>query len=294
MKTQQASRTAEIVAAFRAIHLKYHDAPKLVDDPYSVQLTSAPLRFLVKTPALYWLATQRWLYGWTWPLQGEALARGRYAEEKLEATLDEGIAQYVMLGAGLDSFALRRTDLVQRLAVFEVDHPATQRVKLERLRKNGWQVPDSVTMVAVDMEIDSLRDKLLRTSYAPTAPTFFALLGTAPYLTRGAFASILADVSALCPVGSQFVFDFPVPDFFDAISSSYHLRKLDRGTKKRGEPLITGFQTDELRELLAGAGWELTELVSPEEQQARYFAGRKDLLRPLDHFHFACARRTGR
>ncbi|MEM7135455.1 MAG: SAM-dependent methyltransferase [Myxococcota bacterium] len=293
MRTQRASRTAEVVAAFRAIHTKYHDAPKLVEDPYAAQLTSAPFRLLVRSPALYWLATFRRFYGWSWPLQGEALARGRYAEDKLEASLDDGIAQYVMLGAGLDSFALRRRDLTEKIAVFEIDHPATQRAKLERLRKNGWEVPRSVTMVAVDMEVDSLRDRLLQTSYAPTTPTFFALLGTVPYLTREAFASTLADVSSLCPAGSLFVFDFPAPEFFDAIPSSYHLRKMDRGTKRRGEPLITSFCTDELRELLADAGWELAELVSPEEQEARYFAEREDLLCPLDHFYFACARKVG-
>ncbi len=291
MKAEEGSKTAEGVAAFRAIHLKHHDEPKVFEDPYAIHLTSGRLRRLVTNRFLYWIATSKIFYGWTYPLQGQALARARFAEERLEQALSDGMQQYVILAAGFDSFVLRRKDLLDRLAVFEVDHPATQRVKLKRLADAGLKVPPSVTCIPVDMEGESLSQKLLATSYSRDVRTFFSLLGTVPYLTREAFGVTLEAMAECSPPGNLLVFDFADPGFFEAIKTSNTHRRQDRATRRRGEPLITGFNIDELRALLKEVGWDLVGTLSPEDQRARYFAGRRDQLGPLEHFHIAHATR---
>lgn len=291
MKDEQASKTAEIVAAFRAIHTKYHHDPKILRDPYAVYLTSDRLRRLVSNRFLHWLATRRWLYGWTYPLQGESLARARYAEDHLEAALPNGIRQYVILAAGFDSFSLRRRELLGKLSVFEVDHPATQRVKLQRLKKHGFEIPRSVTCVPVDMETEPLSRKLLASGYSRDICSFFSLLGTIPYLTREAFKKTLEELTAISPTGSLLVFDFMDTGYFTAVQSSATLKKQYQATKRRGEPLITAIDIPDLNKLLKDAGWTLVETLSPQDQHTRYFAGRRDPLRPLDHFHLARAKR---
>jgi len=292
MKAEQASKTAEATAAFRAIHTAYHHEPKILDDPYAVHLTSNRLRRLVSNRFLHWLAMRNFIYGWTYPLQAQVLCRARYAEDRLEQALSDGVRQYVILAAGFDSFAWRRRDLLETLSVFELDHPATQQVKLQRLAQEGLAVPPSLTCIPIDMETESLGDKLLGASYSRTVLSFFSLLGTVPYLTREAFGTTLREITKCSPAGSLLVFDFPDAGLFEAIHSSETLRKQDRATKRRGEPLITAFDIADLRDFLEQAGWDLVETLSLEDQHARYFAGRRDPLRPLEHFHIACAKRS--
>lgn len=274
----------------RAIHMAYHHEPKVFEDPYAVYLTNDRLRPLTTNRFMHWLAMRKFVYGWTYPVQGEVLCRARYTEDRLEQALSDGIGQYVILGAGFDSFALRRPELLDTLAVFELDHPSTQQVKKNRLAQNGLEVPSSLTCVPIDMESESLSKKLLATSYSKGILSFFSLLGTVPYLTKQAFGNTLEEITACSAPGSLLVFDFADSGFFDAIHSSVTLKKLDRSTKRRGEPLITGFDIDELRDLLRDTGFDLVDMLSPEEQQERYFAERSDSLKPLEHVHLACAK----
>ena len=123
MRPQQASRTAEATAAFRAIHTKYHHEPKILEDPYAIHFTNPRLRRLVSNPLLHWLAMRDFVYGWTYPLQAQVLCRARYTEDHLERAVEDGVRQYVIIAAGFDSFAWRRPDLLEKLDVFELDHP---------------------------------------------------------------------------------------------------------------------------------------------------------------------------
>lgn len=164
MKETQRSRTAEAAAAVRAAHL-LHDRPVILADPFAIRLTSHTWRLICRSALLHWLVVRKLLSPLR-PVHGQILGRARYAEEKLEEAVRQGVSQYVILGAGLDSFALRRADLSSTLRIYEVDHAATQRSKRNRLTDLCLPVPDNLEFVPVDLEHGSLRDALAASTYS--------------------------------------------------------------------------------------------------------------------------------
>jgi len=149
MEKGQRSRTAEFAAAVRAAHLLY-GRPLLFEDPFAIQLTSATWRAICGNRLLHWLVMKK-ILGALRPVHGQVLARSRYAEEQLEKSISAGIRQYVLIGAGLDSFALRRQDVLSSLKVYELDHPATQTAKRERLSRLRIPLPTNLEFVPVDL-----------------------------------------------------------------------------------------------------------------------------------------------
>jgi methyltransferase (TIGR00027 family) len=287
VKNDRVSRTAEVAAAVRARHHLY-ESPVIFADPFALELTSPVWRRIVVTKPLCWLVFDNLLSALR-PVAGEVVARSRYAEDVLEQAIATGVHQYVIVGAGFDSFVLRRRDLGSRLRVFELDHPDTQQAKRERLGRLG-RAPDNLEFVAIDFERDSVADALTRSSFERERPAFFSWLGTTPYLSNSATRQTLASIGRFAAAGSGVVFDYLVPDELLLEPDKLTVKKLKRFTARRGEPIVGAFRPEELESMLASIGLELVENLAAAEQEQRYFASRRDGLRPMPASFFAHAR----
>jgi methyltransferase (TIGR00027 family) len=288
MRKDRTSRTAEIAAAVRAHHYLCV-LPTIFEDPFALEFTSPLWRRIVETKPLRWFLFEVLLRS-LHPVGAQIVARSRYAEDLLEEAIAAGISQYIIVGAGFDSFSLRRRDLEQTLRVFEIDHPDTQRAKRQRLLTVGVDLPKNVEYVGVDFERETVADGLSRSSYQPDSPAFFSWLGTTVYLSNSATLNTLASIARISTAGSEIVFDYGIPDELLSIQDKQVLEKLKRFTARRGEPLIGNFHPAELEMMIGAIGLELIENVSATDQEKRYFSNRHDGLRPMAASFFAHAR----
>ena len=190
------------------------------------------------------------------------LCRAVYTEKALKAAVLTGTKQYVILGAGLDTFAFRETEFLSKYRVFEVDHPLTQADKLERIVRAGWTASDNLTFVPVDFTKDSLAERLIAAGFDPSAKSFFSWLGVAYYLSEEAIDTMLSSLSSLCADGSALVFDYPDESFFDAPEK--RVQNTILMAKAGGEPMKTAFSYGTLETLLQKHGFLIYELMTPD------------------------------
>ena len=276
MIANRPSRTAELVAAIRAAHLRY-DQPAIFEDRFAIDLTSGWWRWIVNTPPLYRLVTRA---TGTARARGTFLARARYTEEKLESAIRDGIDQYVILGAGLDSFAWRRRDIACKLRIFEIDHPASQAAKRCRLQELGIPVPENLEFIPVDLDRDNVAEALARSRYSPDHRGFFSLLGTVQYISREALVNTLRSIAIIAAPGSELVLSYVLPRH---LVEPPHLSAYDWGLRfaaRQGEPFVSLYDPAELAAEVCALGYELLENFSPRDQALRYFVGRTDDLQP--------------
>ena len=290
MKPGRASRTAEGAAAFRASHTLYDEKP-VFRDPFAIALTSPEWRRTIKSRFLHWLVIRRYLRELK-PVIAQVVGRARYAEDCLNEAIVHGVGQYVMVGAGLDSFALRRPDLAPRLRVFEVDHPDTQALKQERLKEANARLPAHLEFVAVDFEREDIAQALSRSSYQKDARAFFSWLGTTHYLTTEATLGTLRAIASIAAPGSQVVLDYSLPRELLPASALAVGKRLSKIVSHRAEPVLGRFVPADLHHEVKAMGWDIVEDVSGAEQERRYFAGRSDGLVPTGGTQFLHLRRT--
>lgn len=198
-------------------------------------------------------------------------ARSRYAEDRLALAVGRGVRAAVVLGAGLDTLAYRNPFAGERLAVFEVDHPATQAWKKAQLAAAGIAVPANLTFVPVDFSVDRLDQKLAEAGLDPAAPVFFSWLGVVPYLTQQAIASTLAIIAAR-PGASEVVFDYAEPPGALGRLQRLAFEKLAGRVAQLGEPFVTYFTPDDIARRLGELGFTAVETLSGPELGARYLA----------------------
>lgn len=297
-----ASLTALLTAFGRAYHAT-HDSPKIFDDFLADDLfTEQERRFfghsLADTLKFFDpdLAAQC-------PDEASALAqvmriqsapislsRARFAEDSLQEAVREGVRQYVILGAGMDTFAFRNPGMLQQLAVFEVDHPETQAEKRRRIAAAGWEVPPQLCFVPADFVRDSLADAISRFPYNPSELTFFSWLGVVYYLDRDAVFSTLRAIAGIAPAGSTLVFDYMDADAFEPGKSSVQTQRGQEIVRRAGEPMKSGFDPSTLAADLAGVGLRPEDNLDPEEIERRYFADRTDGYHAFKNVWFAKAK----
>lgn len=264
------SRTAESAAAGRAAHFLY-ESPVIFEDPYALSLTSPLWRMIIRNRILYRLIFTK-QSGFLRSVGAQVLARSRYAEDLLLNAVKNGATQYVMIGAGLDSFALRREDLSHCLTVYELDHPVTQGAKRERLRNLGYELPENVEFIPIDCERESVEDVLAASSFSPNDRTFFSCLGTTYYLTRDAVLKTLRSIGTYTVLGSEIVFDYGLPERLLDRTNRIIWRTIERAGYHCGEPILSCFAPDELEQTLSDLGFDLREHLSPGDQKRRYFS----------------------
>jgi methyltransferase (TIGR00027 family) len=200
--------------------------------------------------------------------------RARFTEDMLIRALGDGIGQYVLLGAGLDSFAHRRPDLMQRLRVYEVDHPLSQQWKRARLDELGLQRPPALTFVPVDFERDTLAQALVAAGADITTPAFFSWIGVTNYLTADAVRSMLRAVASFAP-GSHIVLSYDLPR--EAVPKPGLYDFLRRRAAGFGEPFLSVFTPAQIDALLRECGFGGMTHFGPADAIREYFAARPGL-----------------
>jgi methyltransferase (TIGR00027 family) len=203
------------------------------------------------------------------------LIRSRYAEDCLAESRSHGVRQYVILGAGLDTFAYRQPLWARSLRVFEVDHPATQQWKRRRLAAAGIAIPGNVGLVPIDFEHVTLTEGLSDAGLDVTVPTLFSLLGVSQYLTEAALDLTLRFVLSM-PASSEMVLSFVLPESARPPDEAALVSAFAARSAEMGEPWMTAFLPDELVAKLRAMGFSNVFHFSPEAATQRYFRERRD------------------
>ncbi len=281
MSERSPSRTALRVAALRAAHAIVDTPPLILDDPVAARLLDPAAVAGIAD------AAERLRHPAVAALRSHLLLRSRFAEDCLAEAFARGIRQYVLLGAGFDTFAYRQPAWAAALRIFEVDHPASRRSKLDRLATRGIPVPPNVAHVASDLETDSLGRDLERAGFDAGQAAFFSCLGVLVYLDRDAADRMLRYVAAR-QRGSEIVLTFTRdPDDPDSPAARAGMAERAAGA---GEPWRTFFRPDDVDGWLRGCGFADVTVLDPDEAAARYFAGRTDDLRAPTHASIVRAR----
>jgi methyltransferase (TIGR00027 family) len=253
MRAGQPSQTARGAAAYRAIHQTL-EGGVIFADPFAVRIVDEEARAtLDQVAADPSLRTMRLFIA----------GRSRFSEDALAKCVARGVRQVVVLGAGLDTFSLRNPFADQGVRVFEVDHPATQAWKRERLAEAGLALPASLTFAPVDFEREGLADGLAAAGFDRNRPAFFQWLGVVPYLTREA-VSVTLDFIAGIPA-SAVVFDYTEPFENHSPERRASLMATAERAAARGEPWLSFFNPSELSALLRDKGFaDIEDLVHAE------------------------------
>lgn len=277
MKEGQSSRTAEAAAALRANHFKNTVSP-VFSDPYAFELTSRSWKKLLSSPLLVKLMNSAVLNRTLGLLTGQVVGRSRYAEDLLDQAVQQNTQQYVLVGAGLDSFALRESHHYPTLKIFEVDHPDTQAAKQAKLKKLG-NIPASVEFVAINFEKESISEALARSLYERSAPAFFSWLGTTHYLNPQTTLQTLKSIAEFAANGSEVVLDYSTD--FQELTGIERIGSMGvaQFTHLLKEPLLGQFKPTDLHRAVEQMGFEVVEDLSGEAITERYFNGRIDEIR---------------
>ncbi len=272
--------TAVRVALWRAMHVLVDPPPHVLDDTVGLQLAA---------PGDDWRARADMDPGWTGPFRAGTVARGRFVEDLVVEQLARGATQYVILGAGLDTFAQRRPDVAASLQIFEIDQPGPQQWKRERLAALGYGDHAWLHFVPVDFEAGaSWSDALRDAGFDPRQRTVVASTGVSMYLTRAATLETMRQVARLAP-GSLFAMTFLLPtELLDAGDRAAY-EAAQQGARRSGTPFISLYPPTEVLELARDAGFADARHVSSRQLAARYFAGRPDGLRPSTGEDFVVA-----
>lgn len=265
----------------RAAH-QLLDNPPVFADPLALRIIGPEAESELRA-ALIRIRTERA------GLRAFIAARSRFSEDTLAEAVTQGIRQYVLLGAGLDTFAYRAAKAFPGLSVFEVDHPATQGWKRERLAQAGITVPDVLTYAPVNFETETLSSGLARGGFDATRPAVFAWLGVVPYLTRDAIMATLGFIASL-PRGTTVIFDYgELPSERDTAAAAAH-REMAERVAASGEPFRSFFRAEDLKRDVAAQGFSMVEDFDSATLNARYFSGRGDALRLRGGGHLMRAR----
>ena len=272
--TTKASRTALGTAYLRAAHQLLDAAPKILDDPIAVRLLGEGAGQKIRESA------ERYRNSAAAALRSHVVLRSRYAEDRLAAAVQRGVGQYVILGAGFDTFAFRQPDWSKSLKIFEIDHPDTQSVKQSLLTKAGFDLPANVRFAPIDFEHESLLEGLCRHHVSLEESTFFSWLGVTMYLNEAAIDTALQSM-ATYPSGSEVVLTFKQPIVKTTGKAAEAARKLAENVASVGEPFVSFFEPKTMEAKLLGAGFGKVEFLDLETADTRYYASRPaDLPRP--------------
>ncbi len=259
--------TAVRVALWRALHVEVDSAPHVLEDTIGLQLIA---------PEDGWRNRPDMNPDFTKLFRASIVARARFIEDLVTLHSQKGIDQYIILGAGLDTFAERRPEIASHLKIFEVDQPGPQQWKQQRLKELCFNIPSGLHFVPVDFEAgESWIDQLEVAGFDKKKPALIASTGVSMYLTKEANFSTLSQIAKLAP-GSILAMTFLLPiEIVDSKERSGH-EASQKGAKASGTPFISFFTPDEMMALAKDAGFSETSYVAGSELNLRYFSGRTD------------------
>jgi methyltransferase (TIGR00027 family) len=263
--------TAARVALWRALHVQVDPPPHVLEDEIGLRLIA---------PEDGWRNRPDMDPGFTSPFRASIVARARFIEDLVTQRVDAGVGQYVILGAGLDTFAQRKPEIASRLRIFEVDQPGPQAWKRQRLIELGFGIPDWLRFVPVDFEGgDTWWQRLAAAGFDAGQPAVVTSTGVSMYLTRDAIMAMLRQVASLAS-GSTFVMTFILPLELPDPEARPGLELAKKGAQASGTPFISFFTPAEMLTLAREAGFRDVQHVSAATLAQRYFSGRTDGLRP--------------
>ena len=269
MEQDRTSVTALRVAMSRAAHQVFDAPPRVFDDPLALRILGPERAAQVEAGG------RRYRSVFARRMRAFLVARSRMAEDELALGVQRGVRQYVVLGAGLDTFACRNPYAARDLRVFEVDHPATQAFKQRMLAGAGLQASGQATFVPVDFATQSWLEALRQAGWRSDVPTHFAWLGVTMYLSTSDVEATLHAVGSL-PTGSSIVFDYLLPASELGLAHRAVLGVLGTLLSAVREPLRSSFTPASLRALLQEKGFADIEDAGAGELNARFFADRDD------------------
>lgn len=305
MNPSQASRTALATSLMRALHSRADPAP-LLDDPWGDRLVPPPARATFRERAMAWHDATGTAEGAALPdasadavldaalranaAYADVVLRSRYTEDALHAAVKRGAAQYVIVGAGFDSFVCRRPEWAHSLNIYEVDHPDTQRLKRQRLQDCGVAGSACVHFIEADLASEDLGTALARSRFDATQPAFFSWLGVTVYLTRAANLAALRSIASCTSAPSELIFTYIdeaalAPDHAGAEA----FRRLRSEVSAAGEAFVSGFDPAALEALLLDTGLRLKEDLDGHQGIARYDPEGINNLRSAGAAHIAHA-----
>jgi methyltransferase (TIGR00027 family) len=275
MEDSGVSRTALATSMMRAAHTRLDPHP-LIDDSWGDRLVPESVRGTIADESLR-----------RSPAYANVITRTRFAEDALQAAVIKGIRQYVLIGAGFDSFSLRLPQFAAGLEIFEIDFPATQALKTERIEACGLTLPESVHFIAADLSRETVAAALSRSAFRPAELTFFSWLGVTMYLTREANLATLRSVASCAPLGSEVVFTYFDERLLEVQSAAFH--EMQRRVATLGEPFLSGFNPETLAHDLEDCGLELIEDLDGSEVAAKYPREGENALKCSRFSHIALA-----
>lgn len=262
--------TAVRTALWRALHVEIDALPHVFDDVVGLKLAALDDEWRNRPD----------MSPFTRPFRASIIARARCIEDLVEEQAARGVEQYVILGAGLDTFAQRRPELASRLRVFEIDQPGPQAWKRQRLIDLGLGIPSYLRLVPVDFEAgDAWWERLAAAGFDSKRPAIVASAGVSMYLTQDAIMATLRTVAALAP-GSTLAMSFLLPIELADADVRFGMERAIEGARASGTPFISFFTPDEMLALARAAGFKEVRHVSAAALAQCYFAGRTDGLRP--------------
>jgi methyltransferase (TIGR00027 family) len=263
--------TAARVALWRALHVLADAPPHVLDDDIGLKLLA---------PGEDWRDRGDMDPQFTRPFRASIVARARFIEDLVVEQMGRGLEQYVILGAGLDSFAQRRPEIASRIRIFEVDQPGPQAWKRQRLMELGFGVPDWLRFVPVDFERnDAWRQALSAAGFDDSKPAIVVSTGVSMYLTKEANAATLRQVASFAS-GSMLAMTFLLPLELADPEVRPGLQMAEKGARASGTPFISFYTPSEIITQASDAGFAQARHVSANDLAARYFANRGDGLRP--------------
>jgi methyltransferase (TIGR00027 family) len=266
--TEVPDSSAVRVALWRAMHVQVDAPPPILDDEIGL-LLAAPDDGWRHRPDMDPDAT-RWF-------RAGIVARARFIEDLVSEQADRGVTQYVILGAGLDTFAQRRPEVASRIRVIEVDQPGPQRWKRRRLIDSGFGIPEWLRLVPVDFEAgEPWWQRLSTAGFDPNRPAVVVSTGVSMYLTRDANTALMSEIAGRTATGSTFAMTFLLPTelFDDAVRPGFEAAA--RGAEAAGTPFISFYRPEEMLELAASAGFTGSQHISASMLNERYFEDRAD------------------
>lgn len=263
--------TAVRVALWRALHVEVDGPPHVLEDTVGLKLAA---------PDQGWRDRGDMHPEGTRMFRASIVARARFIEDLVAEQVQRGVDQYVLLGAGLDTFVQRRPDLASRLHVYEIDQPGTQVWKRQRLVELGYGIPDGLKLVPVDFEAgESWRQKLVVAGFDTGRPAVVTSTGVSMYLTREAIMALLREVAAFAR-GSTFAMSFLLPLEMSEPAVRSGMEMAAKGARASGTPFISFFLPAEIMAMAREAGFREARHVSAADLAERYFKDRPDGLRP--------------
>lgn len=304
MDPSTASRTALATSLMRAVHSRNDPAP-LLSDTWGDRLVPESAQAALRQLAMERIATAKpgvildGVQGLELGLRSNAayadvILRSRYTEDALKEAVARGIGQYVIIGAGFDSFICRRPAWADDVTIIEVDHPSTQRLKRERLAACGVTLPRSVEFVEADLSMESLEAALARSSFQADRLTLFSWLGVTMYLTREANLNALRSIATCAPAGSELVFTYVDEAILGPDQASDEsFRRLMTDVSAAGEAFLSGFDARTMSEQLLETRLLLLEDVDGHQAASRYDPEGQNAFRTAAAAHIVHARGMG-